>query len=371
MQDYLREIQLINFKNFDNFEAQFAQINCFVGKNGVGKTNILEAIHYIAMCKPYFYKNSEEDNIRFDENFFAIHGHYGSDDTGFNKFSCSLKREEKKKFRRNDNPYSRLSEHIGAIPIVVVSPSDHVIISGSAEHQRTFLNYTLSQCDRDYLEALKDYTKTLEMRNKILKVFQQERTFDNTQLDSIDYLMSFHGNKIKAKRAALCEHLSEGVKRYYKILSSDSETADFEYESFEGEDMLPLLQIALNRDFCCGFTTVGVHKDRLNLTVNDHKVRNFGSQGQQKSYLLALKLAQFDYICQQLNGRKPILLLDDIFDKFDFQRVCQLLNLISEQGFGQIFITDTHLNRIEEAFANTNGSISQSINEKMQILLLE
>jgi DNA replication and repair protein RecF len=129
--------------------------------------------------------------------------------------------------------------------------------------------------------------------------------------------------------------------------------------------------VALNRDFSCGFTTIGAHKDRLNLTINGHKVRNFGSQGQQKSYLLALKLAQFDYICQQLNGRKPILLLDDIFDKFDFQRVCQLLNLISEQGFGQIFITDTHLNRIEEAFTNTNGSLSQTINEKMQILLLE
>ena len=371
MQDYLKEIQLINFKNFDNFESQFAQINCFVGKNGVGKTNILEAIHYIAMCKPYFYKNYEEDNIRFNETFFAIHGHYGSDAAGFDKYSCSLKKEEKKKFRCNDNPYSRLSEHIGTMPIVVVSPSDHVIISGGAENQRTFLNYTLSQCDKDYLESLKDYTKAVEMRNKTLKTFQQNKTFDRTQLDSIDHLMSIHGNKIKAKRAALCEELREGVKRYYKILSSDTETADMEYQSFEGEDMLPFLQAAINKDFACGFSTVGVHKDKLNLTINGHSVRSFGSQGQQKSYLLSLKLAQFDYICRQLNGRKPILLLDDIFDKFDFQRVCQLLNLINEQGFGQIFITDTHLSRIEEAFAGINNSLSQTMREKIQILTLE
>ncbi|MDR1006176.1 MAG: DNA replication and repair protein RecF [Bacteroidales bacterium] len=371
MTDYLREIQLINFKNFDNFEAQFSQINCFVGRNGVGKTNILEAIHYLAMCKPYFYHNYEEDNIRFEENFFAIHGHYGSDEAGFNKFSCSLKSGEKKRFRSNDTPYSRLSEHIGIMPIVVVSPSDHVIISGGGDNQRTFINYTLSQCDKEYLEAVKDYTKTLEIRNKILKNAQYERTLDNNQLDGIDYLMALYGNKIRKKRHELCDELSQSVKHYYEILSSNMETADLKYETFEADDMLPILQTNLSRDLSIGYTTAGVHKDKLIFTINGKNVRNFGSQGQQKSYLLSLKLAQFDYICRQQNGRKPILLLDDIFDKFDFRRVCQLLNLISCEDFGQIFITDTHLNRIEEAFAHSEGSLSQDINKKMQILLLE
>ncbi|MDR1726040.1 MAG: DNA replication and repair protein RecF [Bacteroidales bacterium] len=376
MNDYLKSIHLINFKNFEDFEAEFSQINCFVGRNGVGKTNVLEAIHYLAMCKPYFYKNYEEDNIRFNENFFAIHGYYGSDDIGFNKFSCSLKLNEKKKFRCNETPYQRLSEHIGLIPIVVVSPSDHVIVSGSADNQRVFLNYTLSQCDSEYIEVLKDYTKSLEMRNRILKMFQVEHCFDYSQLESIDHLMSLHGNKIRAKREKLCKDLQESLIQYYNILSSGTETADLQYESFE-EDMLTVLQKNIQRDFSYGYTSAGIHKDRLDLTINGHKVRNFGSQGQQKSYLLALKLAQYDYISKQQNGRKPILLLDDIFDKFDFMRVCQLLNLLSEYDkdseyhFGQIFITDTHLNRIEEAFSQTNGVLSHAINEKSKIFMLE
>jgi DNA replication and repair protein RecF len=371
MNDYLKNITLTNFKNFCNFETEFAQINCFVGRNGVGKTNILEAIHYLAMCKPYFYHNYEEDNIRFGENFFAITGNYISNGSISTKFTCSLKFNEKKKFRVNDSPYQRLSEHIGVMPVVVVSPSDHVIISGGSDYQRTFLNYTLSQCDHQYLEALKDYTKTLEMRNKMLKTFQIERRFDNTQLESIDYLLALNGNKIRSKRIELCNELKQGVQNYYRILSSNEENADMTYESFETEDMLETLQINLQRDFFYGYTTSGIHKDKLGLIINEKKCRNFGSQGQQKSYLLTLKLAQYDYISKHQEGRKPILLLDDIFDKFDFQRVCQLLNLISKHDFGQIFITDTHLNRVEEAFSNSNNTLSTKLAEIMRMFLLE
>jgi DNA replication and repair protein RecF len=369
MDNYLKTIRLTNFKNFESYNVQFAKINCFVGKNGVGKTNILEAIHILAMCKAYFYKNLEEDNIRFGEDFFAIHGEYGSDEAAFDKYSCSLKRGEKKKIMCNENRYTKLSEHIGIMPIVVVAPSDQAIIAQGADNQRTFLNYTLAQCDKQYMEALKDYTKVLEMRNKLLKMFQQSHSFDNTQLDSIDYLLSSNGDLIKEKRMELCLEFKQSLQKYYKILSNGQELADLEYETYEGKQ-IESLQMNLNRDFNLGFTTTGIHKDKLNFTLNGNSVRSFGSQGQQKSVLLALKLAQFDYISRKKAGKKPMLLLDDIFDKFDFDRVCNLLNLILEDGFGQIFITDTHLNRMEEAFSQNNALNLQLNGEEIKMFKL-
>ncbi|MDR1847057.1 MAG: DNA replication and repair protein RecF [Bacteroidales bacterium] len=378
MKDYLKDIHLINFKNFSDFKESFYRINCFVGKNGVGKTNILEAIHYLAFCKPYFSHNYEEESIKFGENFFAIHGNYGSDGGEvFTKFSCILKADEKKKFRANDTAYQRLSDHIGTIPLVVVSPADQILVSGGADFQRTFLNYTLSQCDREYLEALKDYNKALEMRNRLLKNAQIERVFDNTQLESVDYLLSLSGNKIRAKRQELCDKLRESIKVYHKLLSCESEDADLLYESIETDDLFSLLQMNLKRDLITGYTTAGVHKDRLNLTINEHKAKHFASQGQQKSLLLSLKLAQFDYVSDRKEGRKPILLLDDIFDKFDFERVCSLLNLLvggenrtENSSFGQIFITDTHLNRVEEVFKRTADTMNNFSPEDVNIRLL-
>jgi DNA replication and repair protein RecF len=343
---YLKQLSLINFKNYEDFEAQFSEkINCFVGNNGMGKTNLLDAIYYLSFCKSYF-NTVDSQNIKHGESFFVLQG-------WFNKFEenievhCGLKRGQKKIFKKNKIEYERLSEHIGAFPLVMISPSDSELIYESSEVRRRFLDGIISQYDKVYLDKLINYTHVLKQRNALLKHFYETRTFDAESLDIWDEQLIIFGTVILQKRLQFLEQFIPLFNHYYQFISESKEEVALHYQnSLEENDFKTTLANALPRDRAVGYTTIGPHKDDLEFTIAGFSLKKFASQGQQKSYLLALKLAQFDFIKKQKNT-KPLLLLDDIYDKLDEQRFTKLLDLVSSDDFGQVFITDTHPERIQ------------------------
>jgi len=343
---YLKQLSLINFKNYEDFEAQFSEkINCFVGNNGMGKTNLLDAIYYLSFCKSYF-NTVDSQNIKHGESFFVLQG-------WFNKFEenievhCGLKRGQKKIFKKNKIEYERLSEHIGAFPLVMISPSDSELIYESSEVRRRFLDGIISQYDKVYLDKLINYTHVLKQRNALLKHFYETRTFDAESLDIWDEQLIIFGTVILQKRLQFLEQFIPLFNHYYQFISESKEEVALHYQnSLEENDFKTTLANALPRDRAVGYTTIGPHKDDLEFTIAGFSLKKFASQGQQKSYLLALKLAQFEFIKTQ-KKTKPLLLLDDIYDKLDEQRFTKLLDLVSSDDFGQVFITDTHPERIQ------------------------
>lgn len=351
---YLNKLKLNNFKNINQAELSFCKkINCLVGENGVGKTNILDSIHYLSFCKSYF-NVIDANNIKHDETFFSIHGFYDFDNNGMEKFSCVLKRGERKLFKCEDKEYSRFSEHIGKIPLVMITPSDQELIIGGSELRRKFLDLVISQVDNLYLDNLIKYNKALVQRNALLKHFYKTNTFNINSLLVWDNQMINYGTIIHARRKSFIEEFSPIFQYYYNYISSEKEIVSLEYVSDDLEkDYKNLLLESLERDRILKYTTIGIHKDDLGLIMNGCSVKRYASQGQQKSFLLALKLAQFEYIFKRTKI-KPILLLDDIFDKLDLRRINQLLNLAGSDRFGQVFITDTQLGRVESIFENTD-----------------
>ena len=351
---YLNKIKLNNFKNITEADMSFCRnVNCMVGENGVGKTNILDAIHYLSFCKSYF-NIIDNNNIKYDEEFFAIHGFYTFEDNSNEKFSCSLKRGLRKQFRYDDKEYNRLSEHIGKIPLVMITPSDQELIIGGSELRRKFLDLVISQADILYLDNLIKYNKALEQRNRLLKQFAQTISFDAQSLQIWDEQLIVFGTQIHKKRKAFIEDFASLFQYYYNYISSEKEQVEIEYQSDDFENNFQsLLLNARDKDRILNYTTVGVHKDDLCLKMNGYNVKKYASQGQQKSFLLALKLAQFEYIFEQTKI-KPILLLDDVFDKLDLKRISKLMLLVGSDRFGQVFVTDTQLGRVENIFKNTN-----------------
>mgnify|MGYP001015738465 CR=1 FL=1 len=344
---FLKQLSLINFKNYLEFEAKFSEkINCFVGNNGMGKTNLLDAIHYLSFCKSYF-NSIDSQNIRHNEGFFVIQG-------VFNKFGeesevyCGIKRNQKKVFKKNKKEYERLSEHIGQFPLVMISPNDSELINGSSELRRKFLDGIISQYDKVYLDQLISYQQVLKQRNALLKQFYESRGFDSETLDILDEQLIIYGRTILEKRH---EFLNEFVKlfnKYYQFISDSKEEVGLVYENSLGErEFKTALMTALPRDRAMQYTTVGPHKDDLGFQLNGFDLKKYASQGQQKSYLLALKLAQFEFIKEQKHT-KPLLLLDDVYDKLDEQRFTKLLQMVSSDLFGQVFITDTHPDRMND-----------------------
>ncbi len=348
---YLKRISLVNFKNY--FEAQISfdpGVNAFVGGNGEGKTNLLDAIHYLSLCKSYF-NAVDSQNIKLKEDFFILQGDFDIDGVEEN-ISCGLKRGQKKVFRRNQKEYERLADHIGLIPSVMISPTDVNLIIDGSEERRKFPDTIISQFDRNFLDDLISYTRALMQRNTFLKLAAQSKTFDKDALEIWDDQMVATGQRIHAARKKFIDELVPIFRHYYNFISDSKETVGIRYESHLNEvDFKQLLEESVDRDRILQYTSVGPHKDDLIFSMNGNPAKRFASQGQQKSFLIGLKLAQFDYVKKQ-KGYNPILLLDDIFDKLDDNRVGKLMELVSQDNFGQIFITDTHPERLMEIFSN-------------------
>ncbi|MFA8437222.1 MAG: DNA replication/repair protein RecF [Marinifilaceae bacterium] len=345
---YLDRLSLINYKNIEELEIELSpRINCFIGNNGMGKTNLLDAVYYLSFCKSYF-STTDLQNIRHEAPFMVLQGTYVRKEQTELVY-CGVKRGQKKHFKRNRKEYKKLSEHIGLLPIVMVSPADGRLITDGSDERRKFMDGVISQYDRKYLDDLIRYNRVLAQRNKLLKDFAKGRKYDEEMLIIWDEQLIQLGTGIYEKRVDFLNQLTPVFQEYYEIISGGNEKVKLEYRSqLHGQDLQNLLLGARLKDQVLQYTTVGIHKDDLELKIGDYPIKKMGSQGQKKTYLIALKLAQFDFI-KRINGFKPILLLDDIFDKLDAERVEQIVRLVSEDRFGQIFISDTnrdHLNEI-------------------------
>ena len=349
---YLRQLSLINFKNYSEKELDFCnKINCFVGNNGVGKTNLLDAIYYLSFCKSYF-NPIDSQNIFHDEEFFMIQGVYSNseDPENTDEIYCAQKRNHRKVFKINKKEYERLADHIGLFPLVMISPSDNDLIYNGSEFRRKFIDSAISQFDKAYLDNLLNYNKVVSQRNALLKKFAETKSFDKASIEIWDEQMIKYGQKIFDKRVHFLKEFLPIFQNYYNHISNSKEIVTITYESQLNDSTFEELLIkSINKDRILNYSTVGPHKDDLVFKIDEFPAKKFGSQGQQKSFIIALKLAQFDYI-KSLKGYKPLLLFDDIFDKLDHLRVEQLMKLVSENSFGQVFITDTQEERIQGVF---------------------
>ena len=350
---YLQKISLVNFKNIISQTFDFQEkINCFVGNNGVGKTNILDAIYYLSFTKSYFNPVALQ-NIRHGEEFFMIEGSYILENRE-EKIVCSLKKGQKKVLKRNDKAYNKFSEHIGELPLVIISPADRDLIVEGSDTRRKFIDGVISQQDKEYLQSLIQYNKVVSQRNALLKYFAANRTFDALNLKIYDEQLISFGTTIYKKRKAFLEKFTPIFNQKYQTISEDKETVDLSYKSqLHTMSFEELLKNNLEKDKILQYTSVGIHKDDLSFDIGQFPIKKFGSQGQQKSYLIALKLAQFQFIKEQ-SSVVPILLLDDVFDKLDEHRVSQIIELVNKDEFGQIFITDTHAERTENVIKQSN-----------------
>lgn len=351
---FLKNLGLTNFKNYVLNELMFSpKINCFVGNNGVGKTNILDAVHYLSLTKSFF-NSIDSISIRHGEEYFIIRGTFvrqGEED----QIYCAFQKQKQKLLKRNNKEYQKLSDHVGRYPVVMISPADSALITEGSEDRRKFMNKIISQYSSEYLDSVLKYSKALQQRNKALKDFRISGRFDQDLLSIWDAQLIKYGTYIHSEREMLVDELIPVFQDYYSRISSGKEEVKLIYRShLSGGSFSDALSESLSKDRFLEYTTVGIHKDDLILEMDGFPVRALGSQGQQKSYLVALKLAKFDYIKRKA-GISPILLLDDIFDKFDAERVEQIIRLVGNERFGQIFITDTHKNRLEEILTSHNA----------------
>lgn len=348
---YIENLQINNFKNFDFFEQEFSTINCIVGNNGVGKTNILDAIYYLSFCRS-FHSNNDVNTIKYGKNFFALHGLYKNDNGEQFKFSCSQKKGEKKKFFHDKQPYKKLSEHLGKIPCVILSPYDNVYVNGESSYRRTFMDMIISQTDVVYLNALINYKKSLEQKNHLLKFMQESHYFDALQLDIWNERLDKFAQIIQEKRKEFFESFQKYFDFFYSYVSDNKENPSVEYRTYQGS-LLEKMHSEYEKEKVLGYTISGIHRDDILLKLNSHSVQSIGSQGQQKTFTLAMKLAQYKFLCVK-KSVTPILLLDDVFDKFDAQRVEKILHLVAQENFGQIFITDTQIDRLQKLIPSSH-----------------
>ncbi|MGJ8731770.1 DNA replication/repair protein RecF [Cellulophaga fucicola] len=351
----LKKLSLVNYKNFDSKEFEFdAKINCFVGSNGIGKTNILDAIYHLSFGKSYFNPIASQ-NIKHGEEFFVIDGLFFKEERE-EKIICSLKKGAKKIIKRNGKAYDKFSDHIGFLPLVIISPADRDLILEGSDTRRKFIDGVISQSNKIYLQTLLKYNKTLLQRNSLLKYFAVNHTFDKTTLSVYNEQLQEFGTIIHKERVAFLDSFIPIFKEQYAAISGGKENVTINYNSkLLEKDLLQLFDENLDKDRAVQYTTVGIHKDDLSFEIDEYPIKKFGSQGQQKSFLIALKLAQFNFIKEQAKTT-PILLLDDIFDKLDENRVSQIVSLVDDDNFGQIFISDTHADRTEGVVKNIHQS---------------
>jgi DNA replication and repair protein RecF len=354
---WLQKLSLINFKNYTEAELHFSpSVNAFTGNNGAGKTNLLDAIHYLSLCKSYF-NPIDGQQIKHGEEFFIIQGAFTKNNQK-EIISCGLKRAQKKQFKRNKKEYQRLADHIGLFPLVMISPNDISIIIEGSEERRRFIDNVLSQTDNEYLDEVLLYNRHLLIRNALLRQIAASGKYDPALLDIYDEQLVRSGNRIFEKRKAFMASFTEIFNTHYQYLSDNAEKVELVYESpLFTDEFASLLKKSLERDRILERTTTGIHKDELIFTIHGMPLKKFGSQGQQKSFLIALKLAQYTFLYRQ-KGFEPLLLLDDIFDKLDDQRTHKLMKMVSDKDFGQIFITDTSKQRIETIFSKIKVEVS-------------
>jgi DNA replication and repair protein RecF len=341
---YIQKLTLTNFKCFDEASIMLhPKLNCFVGNNGEGKTNLLDSIYYLCMCKSYF-NNTDLYSIRYAEDFMLLQAEFYRDNKT-EELNCGLHRNKKKHFRRNNKEYARLSEHIGIFPIVMLSPVDSELITGASEERRKYMNSVISQYDRNYLDVNIKYNKIVAQRNRLLKNIDGNAS-KLELLDIFDEQLIGLCNEIYTIRKNFIEKFTPVFNQYYQFISGGNEQVELMYQSqLNNQNYKELLQNSRQKDLILQYTTTGIHKDDLILNLNGTHIKLTGSQGQQKTYLVSLKLAQFDFL-KEKNKILPLLLLDDIFDKFDAGRVRQILKLVADKSFGQIFITHTNLERM-------------------------
>ena len=349
----LKKLLLINFKNLPQAEITLADgINCFVGDNGAGKTNILDAVHYLSMSKSAF-TMTDGQSVHHGEEFFVTEGSYLTDTGAMELVNCSFSRKGGKVLKRNGKEYERIADHVGGFPVVISSPRDTELIMDAAEERRRYLNSFISQLDRAYLASMMRYNTVLAERNKFLKM-----SSDEDMLQIYDMQLAEHGTRVYERRKEIIERMQPMVAEYYSTLSEDREQVEMEYRS-ELEQM-PLSEVLLRnreRDIVNQFTTAGVHRDDIIFRIGGYPLRKYGSQGQQKSFLIALKLAQYRLLAEA-TGEKPILLLDDLFDKLDLGRVEKLLTIVGGDDFGQILITDCNKLRLESTLERADKEYS-------------
>lgn len=359
---YLKQLILTNFKNYTYQSLDLSErLNCFVGRNGMGKTNLLDAVYYLCMCKSHFGLN---DSLvrKHGEDFFRLEGNFVKEEKK-EKVVAKVIPRKKKAFERNDAQYDRLMDHIGLLPVVMVAPDDTAIAREGSEERRRFLDNTLSQLDRLYLRHLVKYNRLLQQRNALLKQFAAERRFDEKLLRIFDEQMLEPASYIVRTRQQFSDKFEPKLKENYRVISDKQEEVGCIYKSkLLTESFEDLLEAATEKDRILQRTTIGIHKDDLAFKISDYPLKNFASQGQLKSFILALKLAQYEFLRAE-KGVAPLLLLDDIFDKLDNNRVRQLIKLILERNYGQTFITDTDERRLEEVLEGA-GSDFKMFNVK-------
>ena len=350
---WLKRISILSYKNLEEVELSFSRkLNCIIGKNGMGKTNLMDAVYYLSFCKSAT-NPIDSQNIHHGHEFFVIQGFYETDHGEPEEVYCGLKRKQKKQFKRNKKEYSRLSDHIGLIPLVMVSPADSILIGGGSEERRRFMDVVISQFDREYLDALIRYNKALQQRNTLLKADMEP---DDELMLVWEEMMAAAGAVVYRKRKEFIDEFIPVFQSYYSYISQDREQVSLSYEShLEQADLLTLLKENRQRDRIMGYSLKGVHKDDLIMKLGEFPIKREGSQGQNKTYLIALKLAQFDFLKRTGSQTTPLVLLDDIFDKLDALRVEQIVKLVSGDNFGQIFITDTNREHLDKILHKLDG----------------
>ncbi len=358
---HLKNISIINYKNFASKTFDFdSKINCIVGNNGVGKTNVLDAIYYLSNAKGYF-NSVASQNIKHGEEFFVLDGIFEKENRE-EIISCSLKKGLKKIIKRNGKEYEKISDHFGLIPLVIISPSDSNLIVEGSDLRRKFMDSIISLNDKDYLRSLIKYNKILAQRNSLLKYFAANFTFDSDNIEIYNEQLVNVGIELYEKRKLFIQEFIPIFQSRYSHIINNSVSMNFSEEvsllyrtQLDNYDFDDLLNANIEKDRILQYTSVGVHKDDMIFKINGYPIKKVGSQGQQKSFLIALKLAQFDFI-KKKSKLKPILLLDDIFDKLDDKRVSQLIDLVNDENFGQLFISDTHVERTEKLIKKTKQS---------------
>lgn len=341
---FLSKLHILNYRNITEASLLFSpKLNCLLGNNGMGKTNLLDAIYYLSFCKSAL-QSIDSLNIRHDEEFFMIQGMYEKEGIT-EEVSCGLKKRQRKQFKRNKKEYERLSDHIGLFPLVMIAPSDNSLITGGSDERRKFVDMVLSQYDRPYLNALIQYNNALLQRNTLLKTAQ---TLQGNEIIGIyEEQMSSWANTIYTGRNDFLSRFLPVFQQFYNIISDEHEPVYISYQShLEMGELSPQLEHSRQRDLILGFTSKGIHKDDFEFIMSGHPLKKVGSQGQCKSFLVALKLAQFMFL-SHISGVKPILLLDDVFDRLDAKRVEQIVSIVTGEEFGQIFLTDTNRNHLD------------------------
>ena len=356
----LKRISILNYKNIREATLQFSpKMNCFIGHNGEGKTNLLDAVYYLSFCRS---SNNAVDSqlVNHEQDFFVVEGEYGddfsekmtADDENRLNIYCGMKRGTKKHFKRDGKAYVRLSDHIGLIPVVFVSPADTLLIDGVSEDRRRLMDMVISQYDRSYIELLSAYNKALQQRNALLRMEQEP---DLAVLEIWEQQMAVNGEKLYEKRRAFVDELIPIFQRIYQQIAAGKEQVSLRYVSHcERGPLLDVIQRDRMKDRAVGYSLHGSHRDDLEMLIDGYPVRREGSQGQHKTFVISLKLAQFDFLRRTNNQTTPLLLLDDIFDKLDAERVEQIVRLVASDDFGQIFITDTNREHLDSILSRSS-----------------